>query len=750
VGDRLTAAEVLDVLERIPSADTPDGMADLLCASVVAFGRFRRAAYVAAFRGGLVFGSAGLGEDERASLRKSMALFGPVERSLNRLHVLERHRLVPGLDVAFVPCESGRADLPPSLLGGPAGHAPPGRRWEPQDELVLLPHDEKGASLGTLALADPADGRRPSAVDATLLADLLRLTGTAARSIRGRQRAIDAGRDEARRVLGYVESLTQISDLEVLLDHTARICATLAGFRVGVLTAHVEDGPRLGAWNLKPEERAAFARTQRGSTLEGTAAKRAKIRALAFPGTGIAYVPKTVDLARSRAFTPSPEPARGTWDAEDRLFILLKTTRGQDFGVLSLDEPLDGDAPRVHMLGPLKVAERFLDLAGAILEARLLSAHVERVQRLEAVGTLAAGIAHDFNNLLGGIMGYASLLRLKAPEGSDLATIAKAVEDACERAAGLTKRLRGLTSSALPASGPVDVRAVIEDCAKVARETFDRRIEVQVALPGALPSVRGDAGQLYQAVLNLCINARDAVGGGGWIRLSAESDATPGVLASQRPRRWVRIEVADNGRGIDDAVKPRLFEPFITTKSREKGPGLGLFHSWSVARAHGGTIEAADRPGGGSVFRILLPAEEPAPAETPRQAPASAAAARILVVEDEPMLQDLLRRGLEAMGHRVRIAGDGDEAVAAVEDASEEYDLVVLDLILPKRSGTEVFQVIQDRRPGLPVLLSSGNVEEGLLDSDLMRGVAGVLPKPWRITDLDQAVSRILSPDRAE
>ena len=728
-------------LARVAQAESLDAAADAACAAVVARGRWGRAAYVSVLPGGMVFGCAGLTPAEHDGFRSELIRFGPVERTTNRLYVLEVHRFAPELDVAFIPAEK-RGRLSRVLLRSAPGTGPAGARWEADDELVLLPHTPEGASLGTLALSAPSDGRRPGPADLPELRRLLAFGSAVGALVRARERAVESGREQSRRVLDYVQSLAHIDDVDTLLDRVAEICARLAGFHVGVLTAHMEDGPHVGTWNLTADEREAFRRSSRGSTVESTSPKRARIRAMAFPGTGISYVPHDADLGRSKAFTPGKTQPGGTWHAEDRLFVLLKTTQGRDIGVLSLDEPLDHRAPAASSLGALKVAERFLDLGGALLETRLLRAQVERTQRLEAVGTLVSGIAHDFNNLLGAIMGYASLLRVQLPEGSELHATVRTLEEACERAAGLTRRLRALTQSAPSQKQPLDVAALVSDAAKVARDTFDPRLTIETDLQPGLPQVLGDPGALSRALLNLCINARDAQPEGGRIVLRAAPE--PGLAGS--PPTGVRIEVEDEGPGLSPQARVHLFEPFFTTKPHGKGTGLGLFGAWSTARGHGGSLEAVERRESGALFRLRLPA---APAAAPRGGTASPTRAperrRILVVEDESSMQDLIRHGLELLGHHVEAAWDGQEAIDVLERRAGEFDLVLLDLLLPRRSGTEVFRVVRSLRPDLPVILSSGNVEEALLDGDMKVGVAATLPKPWTIPHLQDVVQRVLA-----
>jgi CheY-like chemotaxis protein len=276
----------------------------------------------------------------------------------------------------------------------------------------------------------------------------------------------------------------------------------------------------------------------------------------------------------------------------------------------------------------------------------------------------------------------------------------------------------------------------------VARDAFDPRVSVETDLVPGLPAVLGDVAALSRALLNLCINARDAQPQGGRIVLRAAPE--PGVDGA--PPTWVRVEVEDEGPGLSPQVRLHLFEPFFTTKPHGQGTGLGLFSAWSTARGHGGSLEVVERSQPGALFRMRLPVAVSTASST-RGAPAKAAPAgrRVLVVEDEPPMQDLVRHALEMLGHRVEVAGDGQQAIDVLELRAGDFDLVLLDLLLPRRSGTEVFRVAKALRPDLPVVLSSGNVEEALLHADMKAGVAETLAKPWTVPQLQETVQRVLA-----
>jgi CheY-like chemotaxis protein len=299
----------------------------------------------------------------------------------------------------------------------------------------------------------------------------------------------------------------------------------------------------------------------------------------------------------------------------------------------------------------------------------------------------------------------------------------------------------------------VEVAEVLADCGRIARETFDRRVTVEVDAPAGLPPVRGRTSDLHQAILNLCINARDAMPGGGRLSLRAARSPTGPRQPPEEAHsgEWILLEVRDEGEGMDPATQARIFEPFFTTKQRGKGTGLGLYMVYATVRAHGGAVDVESQPGKGTTFRVFLPASPdpavaaaPAPPPPPPPPPAPSGA-RVLVVEDEEMLRNLAAAILTAQGYAVESAGDGERAVALLEKPGAAFDLVLLDLVLPKMSGVEVFRRLRAVHPRLPVLLSSGNVDDGMVDQEVRKGVAGLLPKPYRTGELVSAVARVLA-----
>jgi signal transduction histidine kinase/CheY-like chemotaxis protein len=343
---------------------------------------------------------------------------------------------------------------------------------------------------------------------------------------------------------------------------------------------------------------------------------------------------------------------------------------------------------------------------------RALEKSLSQAQKMEAVGRLAGGIAHDFNNLITGISGNLNLARLNAdrPLADSLHYLANA-ESAARRAADLVRQLLGFSRQTNLDLAPRDANRVIEDLLALVRPSFDASITVQAKLAQGLWPARVDATQLEQVVLNLCVNARDAMPEGGVLTI-----ATSNVKAAREPgaelQDCVQIEVEDTGTGIPEAVQHRIFEPFFSTKEQGKGTGLGLAMSYGIIDQHGGWISFRSEVGRGSAFSIFLPrcdgrAEAPGPpaGSTARLADS---AGRVLVVDDEAFVRAVSEGLLRHDGFSVASARDGAEALDLMEAEGGRFDLVLLDLTMPVMSGKKTLQALRQRFPRVPVVICSG------------------------------------------
>ncbi len=368
-----------------------------------------------------------------------------------------------------------------------------------------------------------------------------------------------------------------------------------------------------------------------------------------------------------------------------------------------------------------------------ITEQVRLDARLRQSQKLESVGRLAGGVAHDFNNLLMAILGSAELLAERLADHPELQEDVGRILTAGQRAAELTRQLLVFSRRQPPADRVVDLHEVVRETSILLNHSLDRRIELDIRLEAARSHVRGDQARLGSALMNLAINARDAMPEGGMLTVrTANLRGEEGDLAG---RDLVELTVADTGAGMSAEVRERVFEPFFSTKDVGQGTGLGMSVVYGAIRDLGGTIDVRSEVDHGTRFRILLPVAA-APGEegpSPRPRPAEGLRGRrVLLVEDEPDLRGLAGRVLTRYGCEVETAADGVEAEAVMRSGDpDRFDAVVLDLVMPRRDGPATFAVLRELAPGLPVLVCSG-YDASLQAANLLEQPAtAYLTKPY-------------------
>jgi signal transduction histidine kinase len=374
-------------------------------------------------------------------------------------------------------------------------------------------------------------------------------------------------------------------------------------------------------------------------------------------------------------------------------------------------------------------------------------------QKLEAVGLLAGGVAHDFNNILQAIRGHASFLHeaLAATAQHQELEDVKVIESAAERAARLTRQLLAFSRKQPLRMERVDPNGLVKEMATMLRRLLGEHIDLQfVELPEPC-ALAADRSQLEQVILNLCVNARDAMPTGGRIRIELKRvNIGPEDLvevADLAPGPHLVITVSDTGPGMSAEVRQRIFEPFFTTKGTGKGTGLGLAVVYGVVRQHGGTINVYSEEGKGSVFRIMLPMRDAS--ETAPEALPSAALPRgagvVLLAEDDEQVRRFSERVLTHNGFRVLAAVDGHEALALVEQHGANIRLAVLDVLMPRVSGKQVYEHLRTRHPGVRVLFCSGYSAE-MLPAEFAPGDGcAILNKPYTSRELLAQVHRLLT-----
>lgn len=383
-----------------------------------------------------------------------------------------------------------------------------------------------------------------------------------------------------------------------------------------------------------------------------------------------------------------------------------------------------------------------------VTEQYRLENQLRQSEKLQAVGQLAGGIAHDFNNMLGGIIGAADLLNRRVnlePKDKEYLGL---ITHAAQSAADLTQKLLDFSRKGKSTSTPVNVHDTIHEAVAILERSIDRRVSVEMDLKAESSCIVGDPAQLQNAILNLGINARDAMPEGGTLTISSENillrQADCDACASEiEPGEYLQISVRDTGAGIEPKVLDRIFEPFFTTKEEGEGTGLGLAAVYGTVQEHRGDIQVWSEPDRGTVFRICLPVEE---GEASSQSRGSVGVsdftcdATVLLVDDESVMRITAGQLLEEMGCTVLIASDGDEGLELYREKGEEIDLVILDMVMPKRNGSETFRAIRQLNCEARVILASGFARQANMSDLFDEGLAGFLKKPFHFRELAQVL----------
>ncbi|HEX4930141.1 MAG TPA: ATP-binding protein, partial [Gaiellaceae bacterium] len=369
----------------------------------------------------------------------------------------------------------------------------------------------------------------------------------------------------------------------------------------------------------------------------------------------------------------------------------------------------------------------------SVTEFKRLEDQFRQAQKMEAVGRLAGGVAHDFNNLLTGITGYASLLIERADGDTELARDLGEIKRAADRAAELTKQLLAFGRRQMLKPRALDLNTVLAEVGGLLRRLLSSQVELVLLPSPQLGIVRADPGQIEQVIVNLAMNAGNAMPTGG--RLSIET--RNGDDGS------VELVVADTGVGMDEQTLSQIFEPFFTT--RDQGVGLGLASVYGIVHQSGGEVTVDSTPGAGSVFtvrlpRTLEPATEVAPAVEPESRPGSET---ILLVEDEDVVRDLTRRVLERQGYTVLACADGEEAIALADSDLRTIHLLLTDVVMPGLRGYEVARHVAAARPEIKVLYMSGYAEEALVGRPVLADSA-LIEKPFAVDALARRVRETL------
>ena len=353
-------------------------------------------------------------------------------------------------------------------------------------------------------------------------------------------------------------------------------------------------------------------------------------------------------------------------------------------------------------------------------------------QKMEALGSMAGMIAHDFNNLLTTILGYTSIVKNAGRLHQDDRECLDEVEEAAHRAADLTGRLLAFARGGLTQTGALDLRAVIADTLRLVEPALNKRVRVTVELPDEAVAVDGDEGQLQQAIMNILLNARDAMPDGGdvSIRLTQGDD-------------WASLHIRDNGPGMDAHTVERIFDPFFTTKPKGSGTGLGMSITYGIVKGHGGAISLDTAPGQGTAFHLSFPALRRLPEAHDPEAMAAVEQDLVLVVDDDDMVRRTTMATVAHLGYNVVDAPSGRVAIELVRARPERFGVVLLDLVMPELTGAQTFKELRKLRPNLPVIICTGYAADDHMDDTVRRDIAGLIHKPFMPERIAEALAKV-------
>ena len=447
-----------------------------------------------------------------------------------------------------------------------------------------------------------------------------------------------------------------------------------------------------------------------------------------------------------------PHPHRQLHDRYIRRYLNEGNARIIGIGRELVAVKRDGSTFPIH----LTITELLVDgkrvFAGFLrdlTEQRQLEEQYRHSQKLEALGTLTGGIAHDFGNLLTGIIGCSNIALRKVGEESPAAVYITELSEAAKRGSGLIRQLLSFSRKQKAEFKPLDLGAVVKNAEPLLRRLLGDDIELQLDLADAGLMITADAGQLEQILVNLIVNARDAMPEGGrlavWVGHADLGEREAKLHGLKSAGRYSTLSVTDDGVGMDPETKSRVFEPFFTTKAPGRGTGLGLSTVYGITKQFGGSVEVQSDLGQGSVFTFYFPMYGAAEVERNDERPRPTTGnQRILLVEDERLVRLTVRHYLEALGYRVVEAGEPNEALGRLERSAADFDLLLTDVVMPGFGGKELAHRARSIRPGIRVLLMSAHPREELLARGSLSKDDDLLGKPFSQGELARAIRRVL------
>jgi PAS domain S-box-containing protein len=405
---------------------------------------------------------------------------------------------------------------------------------------------------------------------------------------------------------------------------------------------------------------------------------------------------------------------------------------------------------RGQVIGILCIGNDVTDLKKAEEEKENLEKRLLHAQKMQAIGTLAGGIAHDFNNLLTGILGYTSLMLCAMDESQPNYRKLKNIEEQARRGADLTAQLLGFARGGRFETKPTSLNNLLENSAAMFGRT-KKDITIHAKYQKDLWSVEVDRGQIEQVLLNLFLNAWQAMPDGGEIYLKTDNVILDQKYVQQYSvpsGRYVKISVTDTGTGMDEQTQERIFEPFFTTKEMGRGTGLGLAMVYGIIKGHKGLINVYSELGHGTTFSIYLPASgKDVTHEMVANEELDCGDETILIVDDEDVVINVAKDILESLGYEVIIAHNGHEAIDIYKANNDKIHLVILDMVMPEMSGGEIFDRLKEINPNIKVILASGYSLNGMAKKIIEKGCRGIIQKPFTIASLSHNVREVLDED---
>jgi two-component system, cell cycle sensor histidine kinase and response regulator CckA len=441
-----------------------------------------------------------------------------------------------------------------------------------------------------------------------------------------------------------------------------------------------------------------------------------------------------------------------------------KTVIEKQEDIFIAEEKITDAAGQIHWLQtikrPLKLTEdgpvQVLGVATDITETKKLHEQLLQAQKMEAIGQLAGGVAHDFNNYLTGIIGYTGMLKICANQPKEVENTAQLIESIAQKAAQLTEKLLGFARKGKHQNISVDLHNSIRETITLLSRTIEKDITIIQHFCADNPFTTGDPMQIQQVILNLALNARDAIRAKNEVNFKGRIEVGTCIVkipdeykleqSLLPPGQYLMLQVKDNGCGIDSSIQDRIFEPFFTTKEQSKGTGMGLAMVYGIVKNHGGALDVKSSPNVGTSFSIFLPSSKPPlknKIEIERKLTVSGQG-HILIVDDHQVIRDVTSRMLVSLGYDVVTARDGLDALKYYRENWSEIDLVILDMIMPNMGAKECFRELKQINPNVRAILSTGYDNNHSVQEILNEGMCEFVQKPYHIQKLSEIVDRVL------